>query len=163
MEKMSKALHCSKDTLLGEFEKLSDELKRAESEKRSLKSEVAEYEIQNMLNSSDLIKDIRVIKTIFNNVDLKYINLLATKLASHSNVIVLFAAISEDKAQLIFMRSKELNIISMNSLLKDAITLIDGKGGGSDFSAQGGGKNNNNLNSTIDYAYKRVKDSIMSK
>jgi len=51
----------------------------------------------------------------------------------------------------------------MNSLLKDAITLIDGKGGGSDFQAQGGGKNNNNIESTMEYAYRRVKDSIINK
>ena len=60
------------------------------------------------------------------------------------------------------MCSKDLKIISMNSLLKDAITLIDGKGGGSDFSAQGGGKNNNNLDSSLEYAYNKIKDYIIS-
>jgi alanyl-tRNA synthetase len=163
IEKMSAALRCSKNDLLSEFQRLSEELKRAESEKRSLKSEVAEYEVQNMLNSSELIKDVRVIRTVFNDADLKYINLLATRLTSHPNVVVLFGSISQDKAQLVFMRSKELKIVSMNTLLKDAITLIDGKGGGSDFSAQGGGKNNNNLDSTIEYAYKKVNESIMIK
>ena len=53
-------------------------------------------------------------------------------------------------------------MISMNSLLKDAITLIDGKGGGSALSAQGGGKNNNNLDSSLDYAFNKIKDYIMA-
>ena len=51
----------------------------------------------------------------------------------------------------------------MNNLLKDAITLIDGRGGGNDFSAQGGGKSNNNLNSALDYAYMKIINSINNK
>jgi len=58
------------------------------------------------------------------------------------------------------MCSKDLKILRMDSLLKDAITLIDGKGGGSEFSAQGGGKNNNNLDSSLDYAYNKIKDNL---
>ena len=45
----------------------------------------------------------------------------------------------------------------MNELLKDAITLIDGKGGGSPLQAQGGGKNNNNLESALNYAISKIK------
>ncbi len=45
----------------------------------------------------------------------------------------------------------------MNELLKDAITLIDGKGGGSSHQAQGGGKNNNNLEGALDYAINKIK------
>ncbi|MNN38346.1 hypothetical protein D3C81_1523390 [compost metagenome] len=48
----------------------------------------------------------------------------------------------------------------MNLLLKDAISLIDGKGGGSTFSAQGGGKNTNNLDSTLDYAFMKIKNTL---
>lgn len=115
-----------------------------------------------MLNSCESINNIKILKSIYENADLKYITNLASKLVSFPNAIVLFAVKSEDKAQLLFMRSKDLNILSMNHLLKDAITLIDGKGGGSDFSAQGGGKNNNNLDSSIEYAYNKVKDCILS-
>ena len=48
----------------------------------------------------------------------------------------------------------------MNDLLKDAITLIDGRGGGSKFLAQGGGKNSNNLQSVMDYAFMKLKTLI---
>lgn len=44
----------------------------------------------------------------------------------------------------------------MSDLLKDAITLIDGRGGGSKFLAQGGGKNSSNLQGVIDYALRKV-------
>ena len=159
MEKISKLLSCNNATVLSVVEGLSGELNKALTEKRALKAVVAEYEVQNMLESAPKIEDIRVLKCIYDKVDLKYTNLLATKLISASKVIVLFGVKSGDKANLLFMCSKDLNIIRMDSLLKDAITLIDGKGGGSAFSAQGGGKNNNNLDSALDYAYNKIKSS----
>ncbi|MBM6837871.1 alanyl-tRNA editing protein AlaX-L, partial [Clostridium saudiense] len=54
--------------------------------------------------------------------------------------------------------SKDNKNVDMNELLKDAITLIDGRGGGSKFLAQGGGKKSNNLESTIDYAFMKIKN-----
>ncbi|MGH4121088.1 alanyl-tRNA editing protein [Clostridium sp.] len=162
IEKMSKLLCCNNATVLSEVQRLSGELNKALTEKRALKAEVAQYEVQNMLESSPKIEDIRVLKCIYDNGDLKYANMLATKLVSATKVIVLFGVKSGDKANLLFMCSRDLNIIKMDSLLKDAITLIDGKGGGSAFSAQGGGKNNNNLDSALDYANSKIKDAIIS-
>lgn len=162
IEKMSNILSCNTNDLLSEVEKLSGELRKALSEKASLKAEVAQYEVQNMLNSCENIENIRILKSIHDNADLKYINLLASKLVSFPKVVVLFGSKNEDKAQLVFMRSKDITTLNMNSLLKDAITLIDGNGGGSEFSAQGGGKNNNNLDSSIEYAYNKIKESILS-
>ena len=48
----------------------------------------------------------------------------------------------------------------MNSLLKDSIKLVDGNGGGSKTLAQGGGKNNGNLESTLDYAFNKIKNLL---
>jgi len=162
IEKMSKLLCCNNAAVLPEVERLSGELNKALTEKRALKAEVADYEVQNMLAAAEEIEGIKVLKIIYDTGDLKYTNTLATKLVSSPKVIVLFGVRSEDKANLLFMCSKDLNIFSMDSLLKDAITLIDGKGGGSAFSAQGGGKNNNNLDSSLDYAYNKIKATIIS-
>jgi len=163
IEKMSKLLSCNNATLLSVVERLSSELNNVLTENRALKAEVATYEVQNMLTGAAKIDDIRVLKCIYDNGDLKYANMLATKLVSSSKVIILFGVKSQDKANLLFMCSKDLKIISMDSLLKDAITLIDGKGGGNEFSAQGGGKNNNNLDSSLDYAYNKIKDIILPR
>lgn len=161
--KMSNMLSCNENDLLFKVEKLSDELNTAIAENRSLKNEVAQYEVQNILNSCESINNVRILKSVYDNSDLKYIGLLATKLTAFPNVIVLFGVKTLDKAQLIFMCSKDLKFISMNTLLKDAITLIDGKGGGSEYSAQGGGKNNNNVDSCLDYAYMKVKNLLCLK
>lgn len=158
--KVCSSLKCSESEVLVKIENLTQELNKVTAENRSLKSEIADYEIQNMINNCEKINGISIVKSTYSDVDLKYVNLLASKLTAFENVIVLFAVKNENNANLIFMCSKSLKVISMNSLLKDSITLIDGKGGGSDFSAQGGGKNNNNLDSTLDYAFMKIKNLI---
>lgn len=161
IERMSTLLNCNTSNVLGEVERLTSELNKALAEVGSLRAEVADYKVQDMLNSCENIDGIRIVKAIYDNTNIKQLNLLASKLAASPKVIVLFALKSQDKAQLLFMCSKDLNVINMGSLLKDAITLIDGKGGGSEFSAQGGGKNNNNLESCLEYAHNKVKNDLI--
>ena len=153
-------LHCNSEDALTQIEKLTQDFSKLSAENRALKSKIADYEIKEIIENTDKINDISIIKSIYSDADLKHINLLATKLVAYPNVIVLFGVKAEDRATLIFMCSKDLNIISMNTLLKDAITLIDGKGGGNNFSAQGGGKSTSNIPSALDYAYMKVKNSL---
>ncbi len=153
-------LKCNETEVLTKIEKLVQDLNALTAENKALKSEVAEYEIQKMIENSEKVNGISIVKTVYSNSDLKYVNLIGTKLTSFENVIALLAVKNSETVNLIFMCSKNLKNISMNALLKDAISLIDGRGGGRDFSAQGGGKNNNNLDSTLDYAYMKVKQAI---
>ncbi|MGO0807441.1 P-type ATPase, partial [Clostridioides difficile] len=51
--------------------------------------------------------------------------------------VVIEGYTSVDKINLVFACSKNLKDINMGVLLKDAISLIDGKGGGSKVLAQG--------------------------
>ena len=67
-------------------------------------------------------------------------------------MVVLFASVDNDKVNLVFGCSKNLDNLNMGSILKDTITLLDGNGGGSKLIAQGGGKNNGNLENAIKYA-----------
>jgi alanyl-tRNA synthetase len=53
--------------------------------------------------------------------------------------------------------AEELN---MGELLRDTIKLLDGKGGGNKVFAQGGGKNNGNIENAIEYATRKVKEII---
>lgn len=153
-------LHSNSEDALLQIEKLTQDFSKLSAENRALKSEIADYEIKEIIENCDKTNGISIIKSIYSDSDLKHINLLATKLVAYENVIVLFGVKAEDRATLIFMCSKNLNIISMNTLLKDAITLIDGKGGGSNFSAQGGGKSTSNISSALDYAYMKIKNAL---
>ncbi|MFL0245442.1 alanyl-tRNA editing protein [Candidatus Clostridium stratigraminis] len=160
--KICKTLNCNEDEALIKVNTISNDINSLMAENKNLKSQIADFEVQNILNTCDVINNIKIIKNIYANSDMKYVNLLASKLVSYENVIVLFGIKSEAIANLLFMCSKNFKKIYMNDLLKDAISLIDGKGGGSPFSAQGGGKSISNLESSIDYAFSKIKNTLTS-
>jgi alanyl-tRNA synthetase len=153
-------LNCNEEEALIRIDNITSEFGSLSFENKNLKSQLADFQVQSILNSSDKVSNISVIKEVFNSSDMKYINTLATKLTSNDNVVVLYGLKNEGMAYLLFMCSKNIKSISMNELLKDAITLIDGKGGGSSFSAQGGGKGINNLESSVEYAFSKAKNLV---
>lgn len=153
-----KSMKCGESEILNIISKSAEEIREYQNENRMLKLELSKYEIKEMIESADKIGDISIIKKIYEKSNLKHIGKLAEKLVENKKTIALFAVKYDDKSNLIFASSKD-NDISMNELLKDAITLIDGRGGGSKFLAQGGGKKSNNLEATIDYAFMKIKNS----
>jgi len=91
---------------------------------------------------------------------IKEVQFLASKLASQPGVIVLFGLKNEDKVQMIFTRAKDLEGISMVNILKKSISLINGRGGGNEFTAQGGGLNADKLNEALEFAYGEVREIL---
>ena len=151
-----KFLNCGEQDAINSVNKLSSELKACKDENRQIKIEISDYQIKDMIMSAEKLGDISVITKIYESGDLKHISKIAEKIVLNDNMIVLLGVKNEEKANLIFAASKNINSISMSDLLKDAITLIDGRGGGSKFLAQGGGKNSSNLQGVIDYALRKV-------
>lgn len=151
-----KFLNCGEQDAINSVNKLSSELKACKDENRQIKIEISDYQIKDMIMSAENLGDISVITKIYESGDLKHISKIAEKIVLNDNMIVLLGVKNEEKANLIFAASKNINSISMSDLLKDAITLIDGRGGGSKFLAQGGGKNSSNLQGVIDYALRKV-------
>ena len=59
-------------------------------------------------------------------------------IAEDEQIAVALVGISEDKYQIVTARGKQSNV-SIKKALQDVLPLIEGKGGGSDQLAQGGG------------------------
>ena len=108
-----------------------------------------------MLNKSERIGSITLVNEIFDGEDTKHIGKLANKITEEYEAIVLFAV------NLIFNSSKDMKKVNMSDILKDTITLIDGRGGGNQFAAQGGGKNNGNTEVAIDYATNKIRNILL--
>lgn len=138
--KVCRFLNCGEDDAINSISKLSNDLKNLGDENRQIKSEIGEYQIKDMIKEAKSIGNLYVVTKIYDGGDVKHISKIAEKITLNEDMVVLFAIKFEDKVNLIFASSKNINTISMNDLLKDTITLIDGRGGGSKFMAQGGGK-----------------------
>ena len=155
-----KYLKCGEIDALNAISKLSNELKEAYDSNKKMSLELGEYKIKEMAEEAENFKGITIVKKVFDKENVKEVSKIADKLVLDHRAITLFAVKAEDRVNLIFSASKEIDAISMSDLLKDAITLIDGKGGGSKFLAQGGGKNSASLEMAMDYAERKLKESL---
>jgi len=151
-----KYLNCNENEAINGIKNLNESLREANENNKKLNILLAKYQVKEIIDNAVTINNIKIIKKIFDNENVKYVNNLTSKLIENENTIALMAVKSGEKVNLIFARSKNLKDIKMNDLLKDAISLIDGKGGGSPIQAQGAGKNNANLESALDYAFKKI-------
>lgn len=155
-----KYLSCGEEEAIKGIKNLHDKVEETLSTKRKLEETVANYEIKDMIKNSAKVKDISVVIKTYENENLKYISKVACKISDEDNAVALIGVKNKDKVNLIFACSKGLTNINMNNLLKDSITLIDGRGGGNPILAQGGGKNNGNLETALNYAFTKIEKLI---
>lgn len=156
-KRICRELSCGEEDALGSISNLSLKIKQLNEENKALSTEIADFKVKEYINSSEEIGGYKVILDVFNGKSAKELNNLTTKLVKEEGIITLLATINEDKVNLIFACSKDVKEVNVGEILKDAITLIDGKGGGSKTLAQGGGKNNNNLEGTLKYAKDKLR------
>ncbi|MDU7442403.1 MAG: DHHA1 domain-containing protein, partial [Clostridium sp.] len=155
-----KYLNCNENEAVNGIKNLNNNLKEANEINKSLNITLANYQVKELIDNAETVGEFKIIKSIFDNENLKYINNLTSKLVETPNTVTLMAVKSEDKVNLIFACTKGIKEIKVNEVLKDAISLIDGKGGGSPFMAQGAGKNNANLDGALDYAFNKINEMI---
>ncbi|ATD55620.1 DHHA1 domain-containing protein [Clostridium chauvoei] len=154
-----KYLSSNEEEAINGIKNLNIKLKETLDEKRKIEEEIARYQMKEMIEEADKIKSISVVRKIYDGENIKYLQKLTSKIVENENTIALMVVKNDERANLIFAASKDIKNISMNDLLKDAITLIDGKGGGSSSLAQGAGKNNSNLEMALDYAFNKLKNA----
>lgn len=134
-------LSSNEEEALNSIKNLKSNIDALSNEKRKLEEELINYEIENILSNSSKENDFTTITKIFNERSIDYIRKLANKIADRSNIICLFATINNNKANILFSCSKDLEQVNMGKLLKESIKEINGKGGGSKILAQGSGEN----------------------
>ena len=120
----SRVLHNTK-----EFEKTIDDLKM----------KLLEFEANQFINEAQEFNNYKIVKEIFTNRSMAELQQMGKAMvAGTDNLIVLLINEQDHKVQLVCARSKDVNI-NMNNAIKQVLPKINGKGGGSDSVAQGGG------------------------
>jgi len=149
-----------KDVETQEFvEKLVADSRRLDKTLRTYRKELMDYQIKELHASAEVHKDCSLVVKIFDGEDFKTLQSMASSLNQYPNTVA-FLATKTDKAQVVFTRSKDLNI-NMNQLFKEVIDLIDGRGGGNPQTAQGGGSNLSNLEGLMMAAVMKIKNEYL--
>ncbi len=112
-----------------------DENKELHRRVRILEEIAAEVEAQKLLAKASG----GVVTEVFNDRDAESLKRLAQALIANPQTIALLGSRDKDTARLVFARSLDASG-DMNSLMREACTLLDGRGGGKPELAQGGGK-----------------------
>ncbi|QEK12392.1 hypothetical protein FQB35_08385 [Crassaminicella thermophila] len=143
--------------VLNGIEKIYSNYHSQQKEIKKLKEQLLNYEAFALYQEADIHKEIKIIYKIYDNRDFNELRTLATKIISKPNAIVLFGARNK-KAQMILSSSKQIEI-NMNEIFKKVCIIFNGKGGGNNHNAQGGGDNL----SKLEDALKEAKNIIINQ
>jgi alanyl-tRNA synthetase len=137
---------------------LVEETKELQRRLRALEETAAGAEAEKLLATAPTTADgTRVICQQFEGRDAESLKQLAHALIANSKTIVLLGSPDGEAARLVFARSVDASG-DMNALMREACTLMDGRGGGKPDMAQGGGKNVAKLNDALNLAAARLKE-----
>jgi alanyl-tRNA synthetase len=138
--------------------KLQDESSSLRRQVKALSDKILEAEARELLAEARLVKGVRILRRVVTGRTVDEVKALAQKVAGHPQAVVLFG-VKGALPQLIFARSVDLRL-DMGAVLKEALPLIDGRGGGSPGAAQGGGTRQDGLEFALDLAAAKVADSL---
>jgi alanyl-tRNA synthetase len=99
-----------------------------------------------------------VVVEAFDNRDAESLKKLAHALIAHPRTIALLGSRDKDIARLVFARSADAHG-DMSLLMREACTMLDGRGGGKPDLAQGGGKNVEKLDDALAHALHLLSSS----
>lgn len=137
--------------------RMLDENKQLHRRVRTLEEIAARVEAEELFAQCPFLRDnVRVVSEVLNDRDSESLKQLALSLISHPATIALLGSRDKDAARLVFARSPDAPG-DMNSLMRDACAMLDGRGGGKPDLAQGGGKNVAKLGEAITQAAERLK------
>jgi alanyl-tRNA synthetase len=141
--------------------RMLDENKDLHRRVRELEGLAAEVEAEELIRhlksvSRTLATSPRIVSRVYSNRTAESLKQLAHALIAHENVVALLASNDHETARLVFARSNDA-AGDMNSLMKEACALLDGRGGGKPDFAQGGGKNVEKIQDALDAAFKQLQ------
>lgn len=129
--------------------------------KKGLNKQELEQLIDKLSKDVIELNSIKIFSVYRDDLEMNDVKILCDKIKElHTNSIILCAIKNQDKGFLYYTCTKKVNEkgLDCNELLKNSISIINGKGGGKADLAQGGGNSEN-----LDKALKKTIEMIESK
>ena len=122
---------------------------------------LAELMLASLLLNAEVSKDVRVLLHVLPADDAALLKPLAEGVRAQRQALGLFAVREDKRAQLMFVRSDDVNV-DVASLLKQVLPVIEGRGGGRAFMAQGAGEQVSKLDDALAAAHQAVMTQLRS-
>ncbi|MGX2960060.1 alanyl-tRNA editing protein [Peribacillus sp. JNUCC 23] len=148
--RLSSKYSAGRDDILDRINRSEQNQKHLLDENEKLKEEMALFEMKEILSENNGV----LITREFSNKSLKELQLLAAKITSKRDAVVLFGSVLENKAVLY-----QNGVIGVNcgQFFKQNLGVYGGKGGGNDKSAQAGFSNSESLAGFLTFAELELK------
>lgn len=158
---LSARLSSPAEALPQSFDRLWERMEETNKELALTKKKASGLLAEILYRDAEEINGTRLVAHIMEEASARDIAELAGLLTTRSNTITLLAGISPDhkKASLIFSCSDGLPA-DMNKQLKSVLPLINGKGGGTPLSAQGGGTETERISEALAAAKENIKSQL---
>ncbi|SET56785.1 alanyl-tRNA synthetase [Oceanobacillus limi] len=138
IQKLTASLSAPQEELEIAANRVLQQSKEYEKSISELKQKLMHHEADSLLSQATLIKDRRVVKSVFQNRPMQELQYIAKYITGKtSDHLVLFVNNADKKLQFVCASGESLPN-DMNKLVKRVLPKIDGKGGGTKHIAQGG-------------------------
>lgn len=148
-----------RDEAAGAAARLLEENKNLQRRLRSLEEIASRVEAEELLREAEECDDgTRIIKHIFDGRSQDALRQIALAAVNNPKTIALIGSTEMDGARLVFARSADAPG-DMSLLMREACTMLEGRGGGRPEMAQGGGRNLEKLVEAIEIASQKLSGS----
>jgi len=131
-----------------QIRKAQDEAKVARRIREQLQAELAEQLAIRILSETNASNSRKVVARLFADRELDFIKLLAQTITRLEPNVVAFFGSTQGQAALVFAQSGGLPF-DMGGMMKDALSMLGGRGGGSKDMAQGGPQTTEEIGSLL--------------
>ena len=127
---------------------------------RRLRDRLLELEAAALLATAEKVGKARVVSRVFAEREMEEVKRLAEVLAGCPGAVALLGVQHRGRGQLVFGRSRELGGPAMNQVIRRPLEMLEGRGGGSELSAQGGGSRADRLKAAVEEARAEVREAL---
>jgi len=145
-------------------EKLSEAVDKMMADRKELMKEIETMKkgrvgetVEDLVNRAPQVNGVRVVRHV-ESEDMKHLVSLAKEIINSSKAVAILGS-DEQGAKMVVARSPDLKI-DCRPLIKEAMSIVGGSGGGKPDFAQGGGPDASKLETAIDKVVELVKSSL---
>jgi alanyl-tRNA synthetase len=159
IQSLQNILTCGVEDIPVRVTELQKQIKENSKLISSLQHQILAADVKNGLSSASDEGGYKFVYRVFENVDRKNLRILAEQLTMNHGLVVAFFNINQNSLNWLVSHSLGYQI-HLPEIISPLLDLIDGKGGGTSFVMQGGGKNIAGIYDFINRLKEKIKQEL---